>query len=198
MTRDFLSNSSKSHHNASKRSKKEEDQVSFEVADALNQPFADGSFDLICCIECENHISDKTKFVLELSRVAAPGATIIILTWCHRDLSPLEQDLHPDEKKLLTHVLRRNPLKWISTADYINLFKSCSFQEIKYADWSPHVAPFYAEMRKITLSWKGIMSYVRHAGWRQMDIKFLMMPSMFDRFKNGLLKYCILTCQKPQ
>ncbi|XP_027175944.1 probable tocopherol O-methyltransferase, chloroplastic isoform X3 [Coffea eugenioides] len=175
----------------------ESQQVSFEVADALNQPFADGSFDLIWCIECENHISDKTKFVHELNRVAAPGATIILLTWCHRDLSPLENDLHPDEKKLLTQTGSRSRVKWISTADYINLFQSCSFQ-IKYADWSPHVAPYYAELRKITLSWKGIMSYVRHAGWRQMSIKFLMMPSVFDTFKNGLLKYCILTCQKPQ
>ncbi|XP_071911623.1 gamma-tocopherol methyltransferase, chloroplastic-like [Coffea arabica] len=175
-----------------------ESQVSFEVEDALNQPFEDGSFDLIWCIECADHISDKTKFVHELNRVAAPGATIILVTWCHRDLSPLEQDLHPDEKKLLTQVVSGSRVKWISAADYMNLFKSCSFQEIKYADWSPHVAPHYAEMRKITLSWKGIMSYVRHVGWRQMSIKFLMMPSVFDTFKNGLLKYCILTCQKPQ
>nr|XP_027071705.1 probable tocopherol O-methyltransferase, chloroplastic [Coffea arabica] len=38
-----------------------ESQVSFEVEDALNQPFEDGSFDLIWCIECADHISDKTK-----------------------------------------------------------------------------------------------------------------------------------------
>ncbi|XP_027176336.1 probable tocopherol O-methyltransferase, chloroplastic isoform X2 [Coffea eugenioides] len=174
-----------------------ESQVSFEVADALNQPFADGSFDLIWCIECADHITDKTKFVHELNRVAAPGATIILLTWCHRDLSPLEQDLHPDEKKLLSQLESSIRIKWISAADYINLFKSCSL-EIKYADWSPHVAPYYAEMRKITLSWKGIMAYVRHAGWRQLSIRALMMPSVFEKFKTGLFKYCILTCQKPQ
>ncbi|XP_027102280.1 gamma-tocopherol methyltransferase, chloroplastic-like isoform X1 [Coffea arabica] len=176
----------------------ESQQVSFEVADALNQPFADGSFDLIWCIECADHISDKTKFVHELNRVAAPGATIILLTWCHRDLSPLEQDLHPDEKKLLSQLESSIRIKWISAADYINLFKSCSLEEIKYADWSPHVAPYYAEMRKITLSWKGIMAYVRHAGWRQLSIRALMMPSVFEKFKTGLFKYCILTCQKPQ
>lgn len=175
-----------------------ESQVSFEVADALNQPFEDGAFDLIWCIECADHISDKSKFVHEMNRLAAPGATIILLTWCHRDLSPLEQDLHPDEKKLLNQMENGNRVKWISAADYINLFKSCSLQDIKYADWSPHVAPYYAEMRKLMLSWKGISAYVRHVGWRQLSIKALMMPSVFDRFKNGLLKYCILTCQKPE
>ncbi|CDP09509.1 unnamed protein product [Coffea canephora] len=167
----------------------ESQQISFEVADALNQPFEEGSFDLIWCIECENHISDKTKFVHELNRVAAPGATIILLTWRHRDLSPLEQDLLPDGKKLLSQLESRNRAKWISAADYMNLFKSWSFEEIKCADWSPHVAPYYAEMRKITLSWKGIMSYARHAADDAVSV---------DRYKNGLLKYCILTCQKPQ
>ena len=68
------------------------------------------------------------KFVHELNRVAAPGATIILLTWCHRDLSPLEQDLHPDEKKLLSQLESSIRIKWISAADYINLFKSCSLE----------------------------------------------------------------------
>lgn len=173
-----------------------ESQVSFEVADALDQPFPDGQFDLIWCMECADHINDKTKLVHELARVAAPGATIVITTWCHRDLSPLEQDLHPDEKKLLNEIYKANHCEWCSAADYITSLKSCSLEDIKYADWSPHVAPFYSEMRKLTLSWKGIMAYVRHVGWKQMSVKALLMPSVFERCKNGLLKYCIFTCQK--
>ena len=76
------------------------------------------------------------KFVHELNRVAAPGATIILLTWCHRDLSPLENDLHPDEKKLLTQAVSRNRAKWISAADYMNLFKSCIFEVFNCGSFS--------------------------------------------------------------
>ncbi|KAL3534546.1 hypothetical protein ACH5RR_003007 [Cinchona calisaya] len=173
-------------------------KVYFEVADALNQPFPDGQFDLIWCIECENHIPDKKKFVHELARVAASGAAIIIITWCHRDLSPLEQDLHPDEKNLLNDIRNKNRVNICSTADYVNLLKSCSLQDIKFADWSQHVAPYYSEMRKLTLSWKGIMSFVRHGGWKHLSIKMLMMPSVTERFKNGFIKYSIITCQKPE
>ncbi|RYQ95273.1 hypothetical protein Ahy_B08g090348 isoform A [Arachis hypogaea] len=69
--------------------------VSFQVADALDQPFSDGQFDLVWSMESGEHMPDKAKFVSELARVAAPGATIIIVTWCHRDLDPDEESLKP-------------------------------------------------------------------------------------------------------
>lgn len=37
------------------------------------------------------------QFVNELTRVAAPGGRIIIVTWCHRDLDEGENSLKPDE-----------------------------------------------------------------------------------------------------
>lgn len=81
-----------------------------------------------------------------MNRLAAPGATIILLTWCHRDLSPLEQDLHPDEKKLLNQMESGNRVKWISAADYINLFKSCSLQVLIAVNFC------YSFIRSVSLS----------------------------------------------
>ncbi|RHN59820.1 putative tocopherol O-methyltransferase [Medicago truncatula] len=69
------------------------DKVSFRVADALEQPFSDGKFDLLWSMESAEYMPDKEKFVAELARVAAPGATIVIVTWCHRDLNPNEESL---------------------------------------------------------------------------------------------------------
>lgn len=60
------------------------DKCSFQVADALQQPFADGSFDLVWSMESGEHMPDKQRFVNELVRVCAPGGTVIIVTWCHR------------------------------------------------------------------------------------------------------------------
>ncbi|KAJ8442702.1 hypothetical protein Cgig2_001795 [Carnegiea gigantea] len=86
-------------------------KVFFQVADALEQPFPDGQFELVWSLECGEHIHDKRKvffstfsFSYFLLLVAAPGATIIILTWCHRDLSPSEESLKPEEKKLLKKI----------------------------------------------------------------------------------------------
>ena len=46
---------------------------------------------------------DKPKFVGELSRVCAPGGTVIVVTWCHRVLKEGEA-LSPSEQSLLDRI----------------------------------------------------------------------------------------------
>ncbi|XP_031737291.1 tocopherol O-methyltransferase, chloroplastic isoform X2 [Cucumis sativus] len=105
------------------------DKVCFEVADALNQPFSDGEFDLVWSMESGEHMPDKSKFVSELVRVTAPGGTIIIVTWCHRDLGPSESSLQPWELKLLQKICDGFYLPaWCSTADYVKLLQSHNLQ----------------------------------------------------------------------
>ncbi|KAE8729547.1 Intracellular protein transport protein USO1 isoform 1 [Hibiscus syriacus] len=99
--------------------------------DALNQPFSDGQFDLVWSMESGEHMPDKAMFVNELVRVAAPGGTIIIVTWCHRDLGPSEESLQPWEKNLLKRICDAYYLpEWCSVSDYVKLLQSLSFQTI--------------------------------------------------------------------
>ncbi|XP_052196881.1 LOW QUALITY PROTEIN: probable tocopherol O-methyltransferase, chloroplastic [Diospyros lotus] len=172
------------------------DKVSFQVADALNQPFPDGQFDLVWSMESGEHMPDKTKFVNELARVAAPGGTIIIVTWCHRDLSPSEESLTPKEKKLLKKICDAYYLpEWCSTADYVNLLQSLSLQDIKAADWSENVAPFWPAVISSALTWKGFVSLLQ-SGWKTIR-GALVMPLMIQGYKKGLIKFAIITCRKP-
>lgn len=46
-------------------------------------------------------VVDGRKFVSELVRVAAPGGRILIVTWCHRVLTPENPELSADEQALL-------------------------------------------------------------------------------------------------
>nr|AFJ49047.1 gamma-tocopherol methyltransferase [Carthamus tinctorius] len=173
------------------------DKASFQVADALNQPFPDGKFDLVWSMESGEHMPDKLKFVSELARVAAPGATIIIVTWCHRDLSPTEESLRPEEEKILNKICSSFYLPaWCSTADYIKLLESLSLQDIKAADWSPNVAPFWPAVIKTALSWTGITSLLR-SGWKTIR-GAMAMPLMIEGFKKDLIKFSIITCRKPE
>ncbi|XP_060207694.1 gamma-tocopherol methyltransferase, chloroplastic [Lycium barbarum] len=173
------------------------DKVSFQVADALNQPFPDGQFDLVWSMESGEHMPDKEKFVGELARVAAPGGTIILVTWCHRDLSPSEESLLPEEKELLNKICKSFYLPaWCSTADYVNLLESNSLQDIKAADWSENVAPFWPAVIKSALTWKGFTSVIR-SGWKTIKAA-LAMPLMIEGYKKGLIKFAIITCRKPE
>ncbi|CAI9760698.1 unnamed protein product [Fraxinus pennsylvanica] len=173
-----------------------DDKVSFQVADALNQPFQDGQFDLVWSMESGEHMPDKSKFVSELARVAAPGGTIIIVTWCHRNLLPSEESLRPEEKELLNKICDAFYLPaWCSTADYVKLLESLSLQDIKAADWSESVAPFWPAVIKSALTWNGITSLLR-SGWKTIR-GALAMPLMMEGYKKGLIKFAIITCRKP-
>ncbi|KAB5529705.1 hypothetical protein DKX38_019786 [Salix brachista] len=173
------------------------DKVSFQVADALEQPFPDGQFDLVWSMESGEHMPDKRKFVGELARVAAPGATIVIVTWCHRVLGPSEESLQPWEIKHLKKICDAYYLPdWCSTADYVNLLESLSLQDIKTADWSQYVAPFWPAVIRSALTWKGLTSLLR-SGMKTIR-GALVMPLMIEGYRKGLIKFAIITCRKPE
>nr|XP_028946391.1 tocopherol O-methyltransferase, chloroplastic [Malus domestica] len=172
-------------------------QASYQVADALDQPFPDGEFDLVWSMESGEHMPDKAKFVNELVRVAAPGATIIIVTWCHRDLGASEETLKPDEKSLLDRICSSFYLPaWCSAADYLKLLESHSLEDIKAEDWSPYVAPFWPAVIRSALTWKGFTSLLR-TGIKTIR-GALVMPLMIQGFKKDLIKYAVITCRKPE
>ena len=52
------------------------DAVSFEVANALEMPFADDTFDLVWSLESGEHMPDKAKFLSECYRVLKPGGKV--------------------------------------------------------------------------------------------------------------------------
>ncbi|KAF8050447.1 hypothetical protein N665_1963s0001 [Sinapis alba] len=171
-------------------------KVSFQVADALEQPFEDGIFDLVWSMESGEHMPDKAKFVKELVRVAAPGGRIIIVTWCHRNLSQGEEALQPWEQNLLDRICKTFYLPaWCSTSDYVELLQSLSLQDIKCADWSENVAPFWPAVIRTALTWQGLVSLLR-SGMKSIK-GALTMPLMIEGYKKGVIKFGIITCQKP-
>ncbi|XP_048226198.1 probable tocopherol O-methyltransferase, chloroplastic [Ricinus communis] len=172
------------------------DKVSFQVGDALEQPFPDGQFDLVWSMESGEHMPDKKKFVSELARVAASGATIIIVTWCHRNLSPSEESLQTWEKEHLKKICDAYYLpEWCSASDYVKLLEGLSLEDIKTADWSQYVAPFWPAVIRSAVTWKGLTSLLR-SGLKTIR-GALVMPLMIQGYKKGVIKFAVITCRKP-
>jgi SAM-dependent methyltransferase len=54
--------------------------VEFEVADLLALPVPDEAFDVVCCFETIEHLSDQAAFVGEMRRVLRPGGAFLVST----------------------------------------------------------------------------------------------------------------------
>lgn len=169
------------------------DRVSLQVADALDQPFDSDSFDLVWSLESGEHMPDKERFVKELVRVAMPGGRIIIVTWCHRVVDA--DGLTADEEALLDDICDAYYLpKWCSVERYRELFEEYGIEDIKIADWSDEVSPFWGEVIKSALSVQGVFGLIK-AGWTTLK-GALVMPLMAKGLQNGLVKFVLITGTK--
>lgn len=175
-----------------------EDRASFQVADALNMPFDDSSFDLVWSLESGEHMPDKPKFVGELVRVVAPGGRIILVTWCHRDLEKGEPSLSKKEEKLLAKINRAYYLpRWCSVDDYVALLeKEGTVENIRREDWSYIIAPFWKAVIKSSLNLRSAVGVMK-GGFSTFRGAYAMLL-MLRGFDAGLIKFGLITCTKKE
>ena len=169
----------------------------FQVADALNQPFDSDSFDLVWSMESGEHMPDKGKFVNELARVCAPGGKILIATWCHRILREGEKTLPEDELQLLDRICEGYYLpRWCSVAEYARLCADEGLVDVRTADWSEQVSPFWRAVIATALTWRGFMGLLK-AGPATVR-GGLVMPLMHQGLRRGTNRFNLITATKPK
>jgi tocopherol O-methyltransferase len=165
-------------------------QANFKVANALEMPFADNSFDFVWSLESGEHMPDKTKFLQECYRVLKPGGRLMLATWCHR--STTDQPLTSEEQKHLQDIYRVYCLPYvISLPEYITIVEQCGFQELRSDDWSTAVAPFWDVVIDSAITPQAIFGLFK-AGWKTIHaaISLKLMSSGYER---GLIKFGIVT-----
>ncbi len=165
-------------------------RTNFQVADALNMPFEDNSFDLVWSLESGEHMPDKHKFMQECYRVLKPGGKFILVTWCHRstDKSPLSTD----EQKHLAQIYQVYCLPYvISLPEYEAIARQLPLQNIRTADWSQAVAPFWNVVIDSAFTPQAIFGLLR-AGWK--TIQGAMSLGLMSRgYERGLIKFGLLS-----
>jgi tocopherol O-methyltransferase len=161
----------------------------FQVANALEMPFADNSFDLVWSLESGEHMPDKVKFLQECHRVLKPGGTFIMATWCHR--STAQQPLTLDEQKHLEDIYRVYCLPFVmSLPQYEQIARDLSFENLRTADWSTAVAPFWDVVIDSAFDLDALIGLLR-SGWTtiQAALSLGLMSRGYDR---GLIKFGLL------
>jgi len=162
----------------------------FFVKDALNTGFADNSFDLVWSLESGEHMPDKRKFLQECYRVLKPGGTLIMATWCHRPTTP-DEPLTTDERQHLADIYRVYCLPYvISLPEYEAIARPLTFQNIRTADWSDAVAPFWDKVIESALTPDAIFGLL-FSGWTTIQAA-LALNLMSRGYQRGLVRFGLL------
>ena len=169
--------------------------VNFLVADALNMPFPDESFDLVWSLESGEHMPDKIKFVQECCRVLKPGGTLILATWCHRPVGETAGELTDEERKELAEIYRVYALPYvISLPEYEEIVRSLPLTSIRTADWSKAVAPFWDVVIDSALTPSAIWGLLT-SGWTTIQAA-LALGLMSRGYQSGLIRFGLICAVK--
>lgn len=169
------------------------DRARFQVADALHLPFADDTFDLVWSLESGEHMPDKAAFLQECYRVLKPGGVFILATWCHRPIDGVP--LSADEERHLKEIYDVYHLPYvISLPEYEAIARSLPFQELRTADWSAEVAPFWDRVIESALNPLAMVGLLA-SGWETIR-GAMALGLMSQGFERGLIRYGLLRATK--
>jgi tocopherol O-methyltransferase len=167
----------------------------FKVANALDIPYPDNTFDLVWTLESGEHMPDKDKFLQECYRILKPGGRMILATWCHRSTEGRAGALTPDETKHLQKIYDVYCLPYvISLPDYEEIVTKCGFQGMRSADWSVAVAPFWDVVIDSSITPQAILGLFK-AGWKTIQAA-LSLKLMSQGYERGLIKFGLITATK--
>lgn len=172
------------------------ERVGFRVANALEMPFEDNSFDLVWSLESGEHMPNKIQFLRECYRVLKPGGLFLMATWCHRPVWPTAPELTDDERKHLAEIYRVYALPYvISLPEYEAIATKIGFDLIQTDDWSKAVAPFWNLVIDSAFDLKSILGLLS-SGWTTIQAA-LSLGLMSQGYERGLIKFGLLRGIKP-
>jgi tocopherol O-methyltransferase len=159
-------------------------------------PFADDSFDLVWSMESGEHMPDKEKFLQECYRVLKVGGTFLMATWCHRPITPATGELTRDERQHLAEIYRVYCLPYtISLPDYEAIARNLPLNNIRTADWSDAVAPFWDVVIDSAFEPQAILGLLQ-SGWSTIEAA-LSLGLMSRGYRRGLIRFGLLCGNKP-
>jgi tocopherol O-methyltransferase len=169
-------------------------KTDFQVANALDMPFADNSFDLVWSLESGEHMPDKAKFLQECYRVLKPGGKLMLATWCHRPTTAANP-LSADEEKHLRDIYRVYCLPYvISLPEYQEIVEQCGFKNLRVDDWSTAVEPFWDVVIDSAITPQAVIGLFK-AGWKTIEAA-MSLRLMSEGYRSGLIRFGLIAATK--
>ena len=168
------------------------DSVELSAGDMLAHE-AGEPYDLIWSLESAEHIADKRGLLEHFFGLLRPGGTLALVTWCHRATPPV---LDARARHVLERICTLYHLPaWVSIGDYEALARGAGFTEVRSADWSDAVAPFWSAVIRSAVSLRSLRGLL--AAGAQTVRGAYAMRYMQEGFARGLVRFGVLRMTKP-
>ena len=168
----------------------------FQVMDALDLKFEDGSFDAVWSVEAGAHMNNKIKFANEMLRVLRPGGYLALADWNSRDLKTYPPSFF--EKIVLKQLLEQwvHP-NFISINQFANILRTNknSAGKVIFENWNSYTNPswydsiFEGIRRPLTILNLGPLAIIKSL--REIPTILLMNWA----FRKGLMEFGVYKCR---
>ena len=168
----------------------------FQVMDALDLKFEDGTFDAVWSVEAGAHMHDKSNFVDEMLRILRPGGYLALADWNSRDLMSYPPSFF--EKLVLKQLLEQwvHP-NFISINEFANILRvnKNSAGGVYSENWNSYTNPswydsiFEGIRRPLAILSLGPSAIIKSA--REIPTILLMNWA----FRKGLMEFGVYKCR---
>ena len=168
----------------------------FQVMDALDLKFADGSFDGVWSVEAGAHMNNKAKFADEMLRILRPGGYLALADWNSRDLIKYPPSFFETLvlKQLLEQWVHPN---FISINEFGNIlrFNKNSAGRVISENWNCYTNPSWYDSiiegirRPFSILSLGPLAIVK--SFREIPTILLMNWA----FRKGLMEFGVYKCR---
>ena len=171
-------------------------QCNFEVMDAMDLKFEDGTFDGVWSVEAGAHMNDKNKFADEILRTLRPGGYLALADWNSRDLKIKPPSFF--EKVILKQLLEQwvHP-NFISINDFsrILFINKNSAGNVISDNWNNYTNPsWYDSIIEGIKRPNAILSLGPYAIIKSLrEIPTIILMNW--AFRNGLMEFGVYKCR---
>ncbi len=169
--------------------------ANFLVADYLETPFEDNSFDVVWACEALCHAPNKLLFYLEVYRILKPGGRLVIA----ENLRPT-RPLSEEKEKFLHEIFDAWAIPDLDTLEeHQNHSLKAGFKNFQYKDVTKNVWVSYKNLRKIVKQLKPLANVLNTLSLvpKIRYNNYIQSGRQADAIEQGIFTYAHLLMEKP-
>jgi cyclopropane fatty-acyl-phospholipid synthase-like methyltransferase len=162
------------------------DKVTFAIADAMELPYPDGSFDAVWAVESLSHMPDRVAALREMLRVLRPGGRLVLTDITER------VELKPADKEMMFEAFLMSSI--MTHAGYPEAVRAAGFESVQVQDLTAKVN---GTLEKVTKTYPERRADVAAAYGEEMAEQLAEGFPALSAVQRNHLGYVVIAASKP-